>query len=141
MRSSGAISGKVESSSPQKCDHAVKPGVLEPMLRPQGPASLRRLPRLHFSHWICLRIQCEKCRVALHPCGTCGHQLEGTMEMTQAEPKPEPMTIAVGATRRVSGLLLAPASAPARACYVLAHGAGAGMTHPFMAAVATGLAG
>jgi predicted alpha/beta-hydrolase family hydrolase len=28
----------------------------------------------------------------------------------------------------------------ARACYVLAHGAGAGMTHPFMAAVAQGLA-
>ena len=28
----------------------------------------------------------------------------------------------------------------ARACYVLAHGAGAGMKHPFMAAVAAGLA-
>jgi predicted alpha/beta-hydrolase family hydrolase len=51
----------------------------------------------------------------------------------------EPMTIVVGSTHRVSGLLLAPA--PPRACYVLAHGAGAGMTHPFMAGVATGLAG
>ncbi len=30
--------------------------------------------------------------------------------------------------------------ARARACYVLAHGAGAGMSHPFMAAIATGLA-
>lgn len=39
---------------------------------------------------------------------------------------------------RVSGLLLAPAGA--RACCVLAHGAGAGMAHPFMAAVAGGLA-
>jgi uncharacterized protein len=38
----------------------------------------------------------------------------------------------------VSGLLLAPADA--RACYVLAHGAGAGMAHPFMAAVAAELA-
>ena len=38
----------------------------------------------------------------------------------------------------VSGLLQAPPQA--RACYVLAHGAGAGMTHPFMAAVADGLA-
>jgi len=38
---------------------------------------------------------------------------------------------------RVSGLLQAPPRA--RACYVLAHGAGAGMKHPFMAAVATGL--
>ena len=38
----------------------------------------------------------------------------------------------------VSGLLQVPPGA--RACYVLAHGAGAGMTHPFMAAVAAGLA-
>ncbi|HUR40037.1 MAG TPA: alpha/beta family hydrolase [Verrucomicrobiae bacterium] len=41
-----------------------------------------------------------------------------------------------GAT--VSGLLALPARA--RALYVLAHGAGAGMAHPFMAAVAEGLA-
>ena len=40
-------------------------------------------------------------------------------------------------TQRVSGLLEAPPGA--RACYVLAHGAGAGMTHPFMSAVAAGL--
>ncbi len=38
----------------------------------------------------------------------------------------------------VSGLLAAPKGA--RACYVVAHGAGAGMRHPFMAAVAQGLA-
>src|SRR5262245_39062454 len=38
----------------------------------------------------------------------------------------------------VSGLLQVPQEA--RACYVLAHGAGAGMSHPFMAAVAEGLA-
>jgi hypothetical protein len=50
----------------------------------------------------------------------------------------EPVTIAVDATRRVSGLLVAPPDA--RVCYVLAHGAGAGMAHPFMAAVATDLA-
>src|SRR3954451_5152509 len=55
--------------------------------------------------------------------------------MSSVEPKP--VTIADGAIR-VSGLLQAPAHA--RACYVLAHGAGAGMTHPFMAAVATELA-
>ena len=47
-----------------------------------------------------------------------------------------PLTIADGAIR-VSALLDAPPEA--RACYVLAHGAGAGMTHPFMAAVAAGL--
>jgi predicted alpha/beta-hydrolase family hydrolase len=48
------------------------------------------------------------------------------------------LTIAVDDARSVSGLLLAPPSA--RACYVLAHGAGAGMTHRFMSAVAVGLA-
>jgi hypothetical protein len=47
-----------------------------------------------------------------------------------------PLTIADGATR-VSALLDAPPKA--RVCYVLAHGAGAGMAHPFMAAVAGGL--
>src|SRR5436190_17848799 len=51
---------------------------------------------------------------------------------------PQPVTITVNDARRVSGLLQAPPAA--RACYVLAHGAGAGMTHPFMAAIANGLA-
>ena len=51
--------------------------------------------------------------------------------------KPEPVTITVDDAHRVSGLLLAPPGA--RACYLFAHGAGAGMTHPFMAAVATEL--
>jgi hypothetical protein len=45
-----------------------------------------------------------------------------------------PVAISVDETIRVSGLLVAPPGA--KACYVLAHGAGAGMTHPFMAAVA-----
>jgi uncharacterized protein len=39
---------------------------------------------------------------------------------------------------QVSGLLSTPKKATA--CYVVAHGAGAGMRHPFMAAVANGLA-
>jgi len=47
------------------------------------------------------------------------------------------LTIAVDAGNRVSALFQAPADA--RACYVLAHGAGAGMTHPFMAALAVEL--
>src|SRR5688500_4004417 len=50
----------------------------------------------------------------------------------------KPITIAVSADTRVSGLLLAP-SHP-RAAFVFAHGAGAGMAHPFMAKVADGLA-
>src|SRR5581483_8137783 len=50
----------------------------------------------------------------------------------------EPITLSVGEAGNVSALLRAPETA--RACYVLAHGAGAGMTHPFMAAIATGLA-
>ncbi len=52
--------------------------------------------------------------------------------------KSEPVTIAVSNKERVSGLLLAPPGA--RACYVMAHGAGAGMTHPFLAAIAHDLA-
>lgn len=50
----------------------------------------------------------------------------------------QPLSIEVETGVRVSGLLQVPAHA--RACYVLAHGAGAGMAHPFMAAVAEGLA-
>jgi predicted alpha/beta-hydrolase family hydrolase len=50
----------------------------------------------------------------------------------------KPVSIDVDAGRRVSGVLQRPAKA--RCCYVLAHGAGAGMNHPFMAAVAAELA-
>jgi uncharacterized protein len=46
--------------------------------------------------------------------------------------------IIVDDAEEVSGLLLAPPDA--KACYLLAHGAGAGMTHPFMKAIAEGLA-
>jgi hypothetical protein len=48
------------------------------------------------------------------------------------------VTITVSDGISVSGLLQVPPDA--RALYVLAHGAGAGMRHPFMAAVAAGLA-
>ena len=50
----------------------------------------------------------------------------------------EPIVIAGASGIRVSGLLITPPGA--RACCVLAHGAGAGMNHPFMAAVAAELA-
>jgi uncharacterized protein len=50
----------------------------------------------------------------------------------------EPITIPIDQDRQVSGLLQVPVAATA--CFVFAHGAGAGMTHPFMAAVASGLA-
>jgi predicted alpha/beta-hydrolase family hydrolase len=46
--------------------------------------------------------------------------------------------IAVDGGQQVSGLLQFPPGV--RAVYVLAHGAGAGMTHPFLAEVAKGLA-
>jgi predicted alpha/beta-hydrolase family hydrolase len=45
--------------------------------------------------------------------------------------------VEVDGARSVSGILEAPRHASA--CYVVAHGAGAGMEHPFMAAVADGL--
>lgn len=50
----------------------------------------------------------------------------------------ELFTLRVDGAHTVSGLLSAPPHP--RACYVLAHGAGAGMFHPFMEAVATELA-
>jgi uncharacterized protein len=50
----------------------------------------------------------------------------------------ERLRIEVGPSEAVSALLVQP-SQP-RACYVFAHGAGAGMTHASMEAIATGLA-
>ena len=49
-----------------------------------------------------------------------------------------PLTFRVGESESVSALLDAPAGA--RACYVFAHGAGAGMNHSFMSAFVAGLA-
>ncbi len=51
---------------------------------------------------------------------------------------PQKLAIAAGRSASVSALLTLPPQA--RACFVFAHGAGAGMTHAFMAAVAEGLA-
>ncbi len=56
--------------------------------------------------------------------------------MTPASP--QPVSIDIDGAQRISALLQAPPEA--RACYVLAHGAGAGMTHPFMTTVAKELA-
>jgi predicted alpha/beta-hydrolase family hydrolase len=53
------------------------------------------------------------------------------------ESEAENVRIPVG-SEQVSGLWQCPPAA--LACYVLAHGAGAGMAHPFMAGVANGLA-
>jgi predicted alpha/beta-hydrolase family hydrolase len=51
---------------------------------------------------------------------------------------PQQLEIAIPNAGAVSALLDSPLRP--RACYVFAHGAGAGMTHSFMAAVAAGLA-
>ena len=50
----------------------------------------------------------------------------------------QPIRIELDGERSVSGLLQEPPNA--RACYVFAHGAGAGMSHRYMEAVARGLA-
>ncbi len=64
--------------------------------------------------------------------------------MTPATRSPAQETIErrvrVAGAGEVSALLLAPARARADALYVLAHGAGAGMRHPFMDAIAQRLA-
>ena len=51
---------------------------------------------------------------------------------------PHQLTIAIGSATTVSALLIRPPRP--RACFVFAHGAGAGMTHAFMNDVAGGLA-
>jgi uncharacterized protein len=51
---------------------------------------------------------------------------------------PQELVIEVGQTAAVSALLIRPNDA--RACLVFAHGAGAGMSHSFMAQAAVGLA-
>jgi predicted alpha/beta-hydrolase family hydrolase len=56
------------------------------------------------------------------------------MAMTE---KTQRVSIKVDDARSVSGLLQAPPGS--KACYVVAHGAGAGMLHPFMTAMAEGL--
>ena len=55
-----------------------------------------------------------------------------------ASPVGELFSFSADGVPRVSARLELPSTA--RACYVMAHGAGAGMEHPFMTAMATGLA-
>ena len=50
------------------------------------------------------------------------------------------VTISVNDGQSVSALLTVPGVDEPRACYVFAHGAGAGMSHPFMTKVSEGLA-
>src|SRR5436190_10436897 len=57
-------------------------------------------------------------------------------DLMSAEAKP--VRIKMNEAEEVSGLLQRPLNS--RACYVLAHGAGAGMKHPFLTAIAEGLA-
>jgi len=66
--------------------------------------------------------------------GFCEDARENPMENHE----PLPLHVALPETGHVSALLIAPAHA--QACYVFAHGAGAGMSHPFMASLAGELA-
>ena len=54
------------------------------------------------------------------------------------EPPAASLTVAIDDQHRISGLLSIPAGS--RACYVMGHGAGAGMAHPFLAGLAAELA-
>src|SRR4029077_19903747 len=81
----------------------------------------------------CALVRSRKCRRnSLH------FLPEGKPGRTMNRSDVESLTLRVDDAHIVSGLLLAPPHP--RACYVLAHGAGAGMFHPFMEAVATELA-
>src|SRR5882672_8083574 len=61
-----------------------------------------------------------------------------SQERGEAPVRTQAVSITVEGAGRVSGLLQEVRGA--RVCYVLAHGAGAGMKHPFMGAIAQGLA-
>src|SRR5207237_2715592 len=69
-------------------------------------------------------------------------QYQGVSEPLAAASRPmnsaQELKIAAGSAGAVSALLIGPEAA--RACYVFAHGAGAGMRHAFMEAIAGGLA-
>jgi len=64
--------------------------------------------------------------------------MNGSVKNPEGDASAQPLTIKLDAGRSVSGLLQTATGAPA--CYVMAHGAGAGMQHPFLAKVASGLA-
>jgi uncharacterized protein len=66
------------------------------------------------------------------------HRREWRGDAAVAIAAAKPVAITVNDATRVSGLLQVPPKA--LACCVLAHGAGAGMDHPFMRAVSDGLA-
>src|SRR6202140_187742 len=63
--------------------------------------------------------------------------MTASRERPMSSTRAEPITIAGDHDIHVSGLLQTPPQP--RACYVLAHGAGAGMNHRFLAAVAAEL--
>jgi predicted alpha/beta-hydrolase family hydrolase len=66
----------------------------------------------------------------------CGSEFaSGQSEMSVVSPQKRKLK--VDGANDVSALLLRPLAA--RACFIFAHGAGAGMTHPFMEQVASGL--
>ena len=62
---------------------------------------------------------------------------QNAIRHTEEPEKARSVSIPLSDGQQVSGLLQE-ASTP-RSCYVVAHGAGAGMTHPFLAGVANGL--
>src|SRR5712675_537941 len=64
-------------------------------------------------------------------------QFQAGMEAKMKSSDSECVSVTIDDARRVSGLLQAPPKP--RACYVLAHGGGARMAHPFLAAVAAEL--
>src|SRR4029450_5695544 len=80
----------------------------------------------------------RKVQTFLASLGAEWHPQRIIQELKMTMTRREAVSIFVDEGRRVSGLLQVPSAA--RVCYVLAHGAGAGMSHPFMEAVAAGLA-
>src|SRR5262245_26947455 len=89
---------------------------------PAATTGIRGTRRQRASSDLFAPLKCRRNRLRFPPTG----RSERAMNRSDVAS----VTITVDNAHSVSGLLLAPASA--HACYVLAHGAGAGMLHPFM---------
>src|SRR6266849_515033 len=102
---------------------------------------------------VSIRVRASLPRSRCYPCRSIGSQIgahrNAFIRRTMLRPRSlnragemnvinaQKLDIEIGNAASVSALLTQPPKA--RACFVFAHGAGAGMTHPFMETVASGL--
>ena len=132
-----AIAGSA-SKGPPAGDRAARGDGLVPVASALGTHVEPKRKPPHSRNTKVDRLRYGASRVAGQSCGVCAHagMARGKAWM-MAPVKPTAVTIAMDDGEQVSGLLQLPADA--HACFVFAHGAGAGMNHAFMTAFADDL--